>query len=61
VGRKLLFYRNRSAAGRDVRQEVADLIQEVFMALFADDARVLRSWQPERGLSLDNFVGLVQP
>lgn len=59
VARKLLSFRDRSAAGRDVRQEVEDLTQEVFLALFADDARVLRSWQPERGLSLANFVGLV--
>jgi RNA polymerase sigma-70 factor (ECF subfamily) len=44
---------------RDVRQEVQDLVQEVFVSLFENDARVLRSWQPERGLSLDNFVGLV--
>jgi RNA polymerase sigma factor (sigma-70 family) len=59
VARKLLSFRDRSAAGRDVRQEVEDLTQEVFLALFADDARVLRSWRPERGLSLANFVGLV--
>ncbi|MCA9598888.1 MAG: sigma-70 family RNA polymerase sigma factor [Myxococcales bacterium] len=52
----------RSAArtrGRDVRQELEDLTQEVFAALFADDARALRSWDPTRGLSLENFVGLV--
>lgn len=45
--------------GRHVRQEVRDLTQDVFVALFADDARVLRAWAPERGLSLVNFVGLV--
>jgi len=59
VARKLLAYRDRAAGGRDVRQEVEDLTQEVFLALFADGARVLRSWRPERGLSLENFVGLV--
>jgi RNA polymerase sigma-70 factor (ECF subfamily) len=42
-----------------VRQEVADISQEVFLLLFANDGAVLRSWQPERGLSLENFVGLV--
>jgi RNA polymerase sigma-70 factor (ECF subfamily) len=42
-----------------LRQQVEDLSQEVFLALFRDGARVLRSWQPERGLSLENFVGLV--
>jgi RNA polymerase sigma-70 factor (ECF subfamily) len=45
--------------GRDLRQEVEDLVQEVFVALFADDARALRAWDPTRGMSLVNFVGLV--
>jgi RNA polymerase sigma-70 factor (ECF subfamily) len=42
-----------------VRQDVDDLAQDVFLRLFDEDGRVLRSWQPERGLSLENFVGLV--
>jgi RNA polymerase sigma-70 factor (ECF subfamily) len=45
--------------GRDLRQDVEDFVQEVFTALFADGARVLRSWDPSRGMSLVNFVGLV--
>lgn len=57
VARVLL--RHRPADGRDVRQEVEDLAQEVFVALFADDGKVLRQWNPERGLSLRNFAGLV--
>jgi DNA-directed RNA polymerase specialized sigma24 family protein len=59
VARTLLLRRSGAAAGRDVRQEVEDLSQEVFLVLFADGGKVLRSWQPERGLSLVNFVGLV--
>jgi RNA polymerase sigma-70 factor (ECF subfamily) len=51
--------RRRGGSGRDVRQEVGDLAQEVFAALFADDARVLRAWDPSRGLSLASFCGLV--
>ncbi len=42
-----------------VRAQVEDLCQEVFLMLFRDGGRVLRSWEPERGLSLDNFVGLI--
>lgn len=57
VARALL--RSRAARGRDVHQEVQDLAQQVFVALFADGGRVLRSWDPARGLSLANFVGLV--
>jgi DNA-directed RNA polymerase specialized sigma24 family protein len=45
--------------GRDVRQEVEDLVQEVFVSLFADEGRALRAWDPARGASLLNFVGLV--
>jgi RNA polymerase sigma-70 factor (ECF subfamily) len=59
VARTLLARRSRLAGGRDVRQEVEDLTQEIFLSLFAKEARVLRSWQSERGLSLENFVGLV--
>lgn len=49
----------RGEVARDARQEVEDITQEVFAVLFADDARVLRSWDPSRGLSLRNFIGLV--
>lgn len=42
-----------------IRPLVEDLTQEVFMVLFARGGRVLRDWQPDRGLSLANFVGLV--
>jgi RNA polymerase sigma-70 factor (ECF subfamily) len=59
VARTLLARRSFLAGGRSVRQEVEDLTQDVWVALFARDGRVLRSWQPERGLSLANFVGLV--
>jgi RNA polymerase sigma factor (sigma-70 family) len=59
VARTLLARLSRLAGGRDVRQEMEDLSQEVFLALFSRDAHVLRAWQSERGLSLENFVGLV--
>ncbi len=59
VARGLLLRRTGTAAGRNIRQEVEDITQEIFLVLFADDGKVLRSWQAERGLSLLNFVGLV--
>jgi len=59
VARTLLARRSLLAGGRSVRQEVEDLSQEVFLALFARNGRVLRSWESGRGLSLPNFVGLV--
>ena len=48
-----------TASGRDIQQEVEDLTQEAFLALFDDDGRILRAWDPARGLSLRNFAGLV--
>jgi len=45
--------------GRDSDQECDDLTQEVLAALFAERGRVLRNWDPTRGLSLKNYVGLV--
>jgi RNA polymerase sigma factor (sigma-70 family) len=59
VARTLLARRSRLGSGRDVRQEVEDLSQDVFLSLFSRGAHVLRSWHAERGLSLENFVGLV--
>ncbi|HEY0511311.1 MAG TPA: hypothetical protein VGH73_05375 [Thermoanaerobaculia bacterium] len=59
VARTLLARQTRLAGGRVVRQEVEDLSQDVFLALFSRDGRVLRDWEAERGLSLENFVGLV--
>ena len=58
VARQLLR-RRPSLAGQRLRQEVEDLVQDVMLSLFADNAEVLRSWDASRGLSLDNFVGMV--
>jgi RNA polymerase sigma factor (sigma-70 family) len=57
VARALL--KRSESRGRDIRQDVADLTQEVFVALFADDAKALKAWDPALGLSLANFVGLL--
>src|SRR5262245_29160958 len=57
VARCLL--RRAGAAGSRLRQDVKDLVQEVFVALFEGRGRILLGWDPRRGLSLDNFVGLV--
>jgi RNA polymerase sigma-70 factor (ECF subfamily) len=59
VARTLLARRWRGGAGRNLRSDVEDLTQDVFLALFASGGRVLRGWHPERGLSLASFVGLV--
>jgi RNA polymerase sigma-70 factor (ECF subfamily) len=49
----------RGSRGRNVRQEVEDLTQEVFTSFFERDGHVLRAWDVTRGLSLASFCGLV--
>ena len=56
---RALLRRYAHGQRRNLPQEVQELTQEVFLALFADDARVLRNWDSRRGLSLRNYVGLV--
>lgn len=56
VGRVMLA---RGIRSRNVREEVMDLTQDVLATLFKEDARVLRAWDPARGLSLKNYVGMV--
>jgi|SRR5687768_4869210 len=41
------------------RFEVDDLTQEIWVMLLERRAHALRSWRPQAGLSLENFVGLV--
>jgi RNA polymerase sigma factor (sigma-70 family) len=59
VARTLLRWRSGAASSRNVRQEVEDLSQEIFLVLFADDGKVLRTWEPGRGLTFASFVGMV--
>ncbi|MCA9554678.1 MAG: sigma-70 family RNA polymerase sigma factor [Myxococcales bacterium] len=56
---RALSRRRVEARGRDLRADMEDMVQEVFAALFESDGRALRAWHPERGLSLENFVGLL--
>lgn len=58
VAKALVRRRGARAQGRDVSQEIEDLTQEVFLALFEDDAKILRAWDPERS-PLGAFVALI--
>lgn len=51
--------RRRCRQGSDARAFVEDLVQDTFVALFDDGGRLLRTWNPERGLRLESFVGLI--
>lgn len=57
VGRTLL--RRRGLVAGSGREWVDDLVQDVFVELFRDGGRALRAWDPARGLSLANWVGLI--
>jgi DNA-directed RNA polymerase specialized sigma24 family protein len=45
--------------GSLLRQDVADLTQDVLASLFADGGKILKSWRPDGGLGLPGFVGMV--
>jgi RNA polymerase sigma factor (sigma-70 family) len=51
--------RASSLQGRDPKQEVQELTQDVLVALFEREGQELRRWDPQRGRNLDSFVRLV--
>lgn len=53
IGRVLLLAGD--ASGRDVD----DLCQDTFVTLLKDDGKLARSWNPSRGLSFENYSGLM--
>ena len=60
--RALVGLRRRAHSGRrgrDAQQECGDVTQEVLAFFVADRCRVLRAWDPARGLSLKNYVGMI--
>jgi RNA polymerase sigma factor (sigma-70 family) len=54
-----IVWKARGGSGRDVRQEVQDMTQEVFAFLFRDGAKALLSWKADGGMSFLNYVGLI--
>ncbi|MCA9555329.1 MAG: sigma-70 family RNA polymerase sigma factor [Myxococcales bacterium] len=56
---RALRRRGREARGRDLRRDLEDLNQEVFVSLFDHGGRALRAWDPARGLHFLSFVGLL--
>jgi RNA polymerase sigma-70 factor (ECF subfamily) len=61
IQREVAIALTRAAAGtgQDARQEVRDLVQDVLLTLFEQDARELRRWDPARGRNLESFVRLI--
>lgn len=53
----VFFARRR---GRPVgAADAADLVQDVWLALVAEQGRLLRAYDPSRGMSLEGYVGLL--
>jgi DNA-directed RNA polymerase specialized sigma24 family protein len=49
----------RRLRGRDVRQELRDLTQAVFLSLFESNGKALRAWDPSRDIPLERFVSFL--
>jgi RNA polymerase sigma factor (sigma-70 family) len=50
-----LYLRGRRE-GRDIRQELEDMVHDLFVALCEDDYRRLRTWKPDGGRSLESYL-----
>ncbi len=59
VVRARVACRLRPMRRADIRRDVEDFTQDSMQALFEQDAALLRRWEAERGLSLENFAGLL--
>lgn len=55
---RVLLRLGGAARGRDLRQEIEDMVQEVFGFLLADGGRRLLAWDPEQG-SARTYFGLL--
>jgi len=49
----------RGAGYHVVRQETLDLVQYAYLCLLENDGHLLRSWDPTRGMSFENYCGLI--
>jgi DNA-directed RNA polymerase specialized sigma24 family protein len=56
---RALARRTGQSGRRDVRQELEDMTQEVFVSLFENGGKALKAWDPTRGLTLESFVGFL--
>lgn len=44
---------------RGTRQDVRDLVQDIFRILLDADGKILKAWDPSKGASLEGYVGIV--
>lgn len=56
---RALWRRQNQARGRDLRQEIDDLVQETLLRILRHQGKALRGWDPARGASFTGYVGLL--
>jgi DNA-directed RNA polymerase specialized sigma24 family protein len=56
---KLLLQHAARSGRKPTPADIDDLAHDIFLVLFDRGGRVLQAWDPQRGLSLRNFIGLV--
>lgn len=54
-----VFLRCDPAAAPGKNEDIEEVAQGVFVTLFERDAVALRGWKPDRGMSLENYVGMI--
>ncbi len=57
VQKRVAWVLSRRGAGR--REDVLDYAQDAMVRLFERDGRILKTWDPAKGASLETFTGLV--
>lgn len=55
---RALYRRAQFGAGRPVRQELEDLVQEIFSELLRYRQRVLGGWDPTKGRSAESYLAV---
>ena len=55
----MMMTRYGNIRGRSGRQEVQDLVQDVFVILFRENGKTLRTWREDGGRKFGSFVRLV--
>ncbi|MFN3201939.1 MAG: RNA polymerase sigma factor [Bradymonadia bacterium] len=56
---RVRVYLSRRSGQRLGGQDADDLIQEIWLALIKDEGRVLMAYDPDRGMSLEGYTGLI--
>lgn len=51
--------KNRGAHGSSSRQDLCDVVNEIFEILFKNDGKILRAWDQQRGRKFESYIVMV--